>query len=142
MQCRVGVCTLDCELEVAGYMENLTTLQNRRNLVHFLDDFVSGALRDSGQRRVSSGAVSSLLVLGESLALKVLEPSGAVLLVLVKSVRSACGYGVRNFNGGNSAGVDTVNSSFSFFEFLKLGVKVAQLLFDCVKIDLAAALKH
>ena len=138
----VIVCALNRKLEITRNVENLTTLQNRRNLVHFLDNFVSGALGDSRQRRISSGAISSLLVLGKSLALQGLEPSGAVLLVLVESVRRACGYGVGNFGSRDSTHIDTLDSSLALFESLVLGVEVAQFFFDFVEVYLAVALEH
>ena len=132
--------TLDCELEIAGDVENLASLQNRRDLVHFLDDLICGRLRDNGEAGAGRGRISALFVVGQRLTLQGLEPCGAIehVGVLRRGLVGGTSDGIVESGGrGRSrAAVEHTLDSLSLFELLVLLVELAELFLEVVHVEL------
>ena len=132
--------TLDCELEIAGDVENLASLQNRRDLVHFLDNLVSGRLRDNGEAGAGRGRISALFVVGQRLTLQGLEPCRTIehVGVLRRGLVGGTADGISEASGrGRSrAAVEHTLDSLSLFELLVLLVELAELFLDVVHVEL------
>ena len=132
--------TLDCELEIAGDVENLASLQNRRDLVHFLDNLVSGRLRDNGEAGAGRGRISALFVVGQRLTLQGLEPCRTIehVGVLRRGLVGGTGDGISEASGrGRSrAAVEHTLDSLSLFELLVLLVELAELFLEVVHVEL------
>ena len=132
--------TLDCELEIAGDVENLASLQNRRDLVHFLDNLVSGRLRDNGEAGAGRGRISALFVVGQRLTLQGLEPCRTIehVGVLRRGLVGGTGDGISEASrrGRSRAAVEHTLDSLSLFELLVLLVELAELFLEVVHVEL------
>ena len=121
-------------LYAARDAQKVDFVEQRAILVDLFNDFILRYGRNNRARGGGASSKRSLFVFGKVKPSNVLEPGGAILLVLVEVVRRAIVDRVRHFIYGNGARADTLDNRFSLFEVGIFLVKLAEFLFDSVEV--------